>query len=63
MTCRIERYGVGEGPVVLRVCGQITGQDVDLLRALLERETSAPVLDLHRHSSGGPRGRKTPGAQ
>jgi hypothetical protein len=46
MTCRIERVGSGEGVVILRMCGQIADQDVDLLRALLERETRAPVLDL-----------------
>jgi hypothetical protein len=46
MTCRIERFGVEKGPVILRICGQIKGQDVELLRALLERETRAPVLDL-----------------
>jgi len=32
--------------VSLRISGQITGQDVDLLRALLEQETRALVLDL-----------------
>jgi anti-anti-sigma regulatory factor len=46
MTCRIECVVIGEGLVILRISGQITGQDVDLLRALLEQETSALVLDL-----------------
>jgi hypothetical protein len=46
MTCRIERVVIGEGLVILRISGQITGQEVDLLRALLEQETRAPVLDL-----------------
>lgn len=32
--------------MILCISGQITGQDVDLLRALLEQETRAPVLDL-----------------
>jgi transketolase C-terminal domain/subunit len=46
MTCKIERLVVGEDLVILCISGQITGQDVDLLRALLEQETRAPVLDL-----------------
>ena len=46
MTCKIERFVVGEDLVILRISGQITGQDVDLLRALVEQETRAPVLDL-----------------
>jgi anti-anti-sigma regulatory factor len=46
MTCRIERVVIGEGLVILRISGQITGQEVDLLRASLEQETRAPVLDL-----------------
>jgi anti-anti-sigma regulatory factor len=46
MTCRIERLGIGECPVILRISGQISGQGVDLLRALLEKETTALVLDL-----------------
>ncbi|HTZ95352.1 MAG TPA: hypothetical protein VMB18_03070 [Terriglobales bacterium] len=47
MTCRIERVVVDHGPVLLHVSGQIIGQDVDLLRNLLEEETSAPILDLN----------------
>jgi hypothetical protein len=46
MTCRIERVVIGEGLVIFRISGQITGQEVDLLRALLEQEPRAPVLDL-----------------
>ena len=46
MTCKIERLVVGEDLVILRISGHITGQDVDLLRALVEQETRAPVLDL-----------------
>ena len=46
MTCKIERLIVGEDLVILCISGQITGQDVDLLRALLEQETRTPVLDL-----------------
>jgi len=32
--------------VILRISGQITRQEVDLLRDLLEQETRVPVLDL-----------------
>jgi len=46
MTCRIEGVGIGECLVILRISGKITGQDVDLLRALPEQETRALVLDL-----------------
>jgi len=46
MTCRIERVVNGEGLVILRISGQITRQEVDLLRDLLEQETRVPVLDL-----------------
>ena len=46
MTCKIERLVVGQDLVVLSISGQVTGQDVDLLRALLAQETKAPVLDL-----------------
>jgi hypothetical protein len=46
MTCRIERVVNGEGLVILRISGQITVQEVDLLRAVLEQEKRAPVLDL-----------------
>jgi len=37
---------VGEDLVVLCISGQITGEDGDLLRALLEQETSKVALDL-----------------
>ena len=32
--------------MILRISGRITGQDVDLLRALLERERNAVAIDL-----------------
>ncbi len=32
--------------MILRISGQITRQEVDLLRDLLEQETRVPVLDL-----------------
>jgi hypothetical protein len=46
MSCRIDRRVVGEDLVVLCISGQITGQNGDLLRALLEQETSKVALDL-----------------
>jgi hypothetical protein len=46
MSCRIDRSVVGEDLVVLLISGQITGEDGDLLRALLELETSKVALDL-----------------
>ena len=46
MTCKIERLVVGKNRVILSISGQIAGQDVDLIRGLLEQETSALVLDL-----------------
>ena len=46
MTCRIDRIVIGEGPGALRVCGKITGQDVNLLRTLLEQERNAVDIDL-----------------
>jgi hypothetical protein len=46
MSCRIDRH-VAEGDlVILFISGQITGEDGDLLRALLELETSKVALDL-----------------
>jgi hypothetical protein len=46
MTCRIERLVAGEGLVILRISGRIVGQDVDMLRALLEQESGRVALDL-----------------
>jgi hypothetical protein len=46
MTCRIERVLNENNLVVLSVSGQITGNDVDLLRNLLEEERDAVALDL-----------------
>jgi hypothetical protein len=45
--CKIQRQVIGTDLVVLRVSGQLTGEDVDTLRALLEEERStALILDL-----------------
>jgi hypothetical protein len=46
MSCRIDRLVIGEDLVVLCISGGITGQDVDMLRRLLEKERSAVAIDL-----------------
>jgi hypothetical protein len=46
MSCRIDRRVVSEDLVVFCICGQITGEDGTLLRALLENETKNVTLDL-----------------
>lgn len=48
MTCKIERLTTGEGLVIMHICGDITGQAVDLLRTLLEQEANAVIIDLKR---------------
>jgi anti-anti-sigma regulatory factor len=46
VTCKIHREVIGDGRVVLRVSGRLTGDHVNTLRALLEQESSALTLDL-----------------
>jgi hypothetical protein len=46
MTCRIDRLVIGEDLVILCISGQITGQDVDMLRDLLDHEKNAIAIDL-----------------
>jgi len=46
MSCRIDRFVTGEGLAILRICGRIAGEDVAMLRALLEQERSRVALDL-----------------
>jgi len=46
MTCRIDRLVVEEDLVILCISGRITGQDVDMLRALLEQERNGVAVDL-----------------
>ena len=46
MTCRIDRVVIGTGLLILHVSGKITDKDVDLLRSLLEQETSVVAIDL-----------------
>jgi hypothetical protein len=46
MSCRIDRLVIGEDLVMLRISGRISGQDVNMLRALLEQERSVVAIDL-----------------
>jgi hypothetical protein len=46
MTYRIDRVVIGQHRVILRISGRITGQDVDMLRALVEQEGSVAAIDL-----------------
>src|SRR5277367_6906662 len=46
MSCRIDRVVGAESLVVLFVSGRITGEHVDMLRSVLERESSGFAIDL-----------------
>jgi len=46
VTCKVHREAVGNGRVVLRISGQITGDDVKMLSTLLEQESGSLTLDL-----------------
>ena len=46
MTCRIDRLVIGEDLIILHISGGITGQNVNMLRNLLEQENSALSIDL-----------------
>jgi anti-anti-sigma regulatory factor len=46
VTCKIHREAIGDGRVVLRVSGRLTGDHVNTLRALLEQESNGLTLDL-----------------
>jgi hypothetical protein len=46
MSCRIDRVVTAEDLVVLHVSGRITGEDVDMLQALLDGERHAVAVDL-----------------
>jgi hypothetical protein len=46
MACRIDRLVIERGLVVLRISGQITGDDVDVLRAAIDQERGAVAIDL-----------------
>ena len=45
MTCKIDRI-VSRTLVIHRVSGRITGRDVDMIRAVLEQESSPLAIDL-----------------
>ncbi len=46
MSCRIDRVVSAENLVVLFVSGRITGEHVDTLRGVLERESGGFAIDL-----------------
>jgi hypothetical protein len=46
MTYRIDRVVMAEDYVILRISGRITGDEVNVLRSLLEEEETAAVIDL-----------------
>jgi hypothetical protein len=46
MTFRINRLVIGENLVILCISGRITGQEVDMLRDLLDQETRVVAIDL-----------------
>jgi hypothetical protein len=46
MSCRIDRVVGADNLIVLSVSGQITGQDVDMLRNVLQQEAGALAIDL-----------------
>src|ERR1700733_11203099 len=46
MSCRIDRVVSVENLVVLFISGRITGEHVDMLRGVLEQESSGLSIDL-----------------
>jgi hypothetical protein len=46
MTWRIDRIVIAESLVVLSVSGRITGEEVDMLRGVLEQESGGFAIDL-----------------
>ncbi len=46
MSCRIDRAVSDDNHVVLLVSGRIKGEDVDMLRGVLEQESGRVVIDL-----------------
>jgi hypothetical protein len=47
MSCRIDRVVSNDHRVVLLVSGGITGEHVDMLRGVLERESDGFAIDLN----------------
>jgi hypothetical protein len=46
MSCRIDQVVSAENLVVLLISGRITGEHVDMLRGVLEQESSGFAIDL-----------------
>jgi len=46
MTYRIDRVVIGQHHVILRISGRITGEDLNVLRALLEQDGRTAAIDL-----------------
>jgi len=46
MTYRIDRVVIGQHDVILRISGRITGEDLNVLRALLEQDGRTAAIDL-----------------
>jgi hypothetical protein len=46
MSCRIDRVVSAESLVVLFVSGRITGEHVDMLRGVIEKESDGFAIDL-----------------
>jgi hypothetical protein len=46
MSCRVDRVVSAENLVVLFISGRITGQHVEMLRDVLERESGVVAIDL-----------------
>jgi hypothetical protein len=46
MSCRIDRVVSDDSRVVLVVSGRVTGEDVDMLRGVLEQESGGFAIDL-----------------
>ena len=47
MTCRIDRRLIDEGLVELRISGQVTGDDGDILRVAIDQERQLLAIDLN----------------
>ena len=50
MSCRIDRFQVEKDFVVLRISGRIAQDDVEILRAAIDQEQGAMVIDLEEIS-------------
>jgi hypothetical protein len=50
MSCRIDRVVGADSLIVLSISGRITGQDVDMLRNVLQQEAGPLAIDLENVS-------------